>query len=126
MAYLPQICKALLRRHLDDHTWEVVEVAEGGHWWADEHWKVHSRRNSWGLELVLTFLVDPQWEGPRKMGEGVWAVAAAQGLPTDRLSAEQGLAMLPMTRGRFDEKLAAFVNDLDAFRNSQRRAAPDT
>ena len=29
------------------------------------------------MRVFLTFLVDPQWEGERRPGEGVWAVACS-------------------------------------------------
>src|SRR5262249_14747921 len=33
-------------RLLADHGWEVVEVLAPDDWWADEFWKVQSRRNA--------------------------------------------------------------------------------
>jgi hypothetical protein len=114
-----QAYKVQLRHRLADHGWEVVEVIDSDDWWADEYWEVASRRNAWGLEVVLTFLVDPQWDAPRKKGQGVWAITTTNSIPPDRLSADRCIAELPMVKGRFDEKLAAFVASLDAYRNSQ-------
>lgn len=119
-----QPCKAQLRRLLADHGWEVVTVEGGEEWWADELWLVQSRRNQWGLEVVLTFLVDPMWGLPRKKGQGVWAVAASEGRPSDRPAAEQGIATLCLAKGRFDEELQAFVSALDAHRNARERPSP--
>jgi hypothetical protein len=125
-----QSYKSQLRQRLADHGWEVVGVMDSDDWWADEYWKVQSRRNRWGLELVLTFLVDPQWDAPRKKGRGVWAAGVTLGVPGDRFVAEQGVAQLCLRRGRFDEKLAEFVASIDAYRDNQERAAeqvePDT
>src|SRR5262249_51755087 len=114
-----QAYKTQLRQRLADHGWEVVEVIDSDEWWADEFWKVQSRRNAWGLEIVLTFLVDPMWDAPRKKGQGIWAVSATTDVPADRLSAEAGIGELCMVKGRFDEKLAAFVDSLDVYRDAQ-------
>ena len=56
-------------------------------WWVDERWTLRSLRESWGLELVLSFLVDPAVEGERKKGRGIWAVAVTDGVPRDRFEA---------------------------------------
>lgn len=64
--------KDLLLKALMDNGWEQTEVNEEGiDWWGDEVWKIKSNRQQWGLELYLTFLVDPQWDMPRKKGQGV-------------------------------------------------------
>ena len=119
-----QAYKTQLRRALSEHGWEVVEVSDSDEWWADEFWKVQSRRNLWGYELVLTFLVHPAWDAPRKKGQGVWAIAVTESIPTDRLIAEQGLAELCLAKGRFDENLATFLMSLDQHRN-QTEKPPD-
>jgi hypothetical protein len=117
-----QAYKSQLRRRLAEHGWEVVEVIDSDAWWADEFWKVQSRRNRWGFEIVLTFLVNPLWDAPRKKGQGVWAVSVTQGLPADRLTAEQGVVELCLMKGRFDEKLAAFVTSINAYRDNPEKA----
>src|SRR4051794_14433719 len=109
--------KTQLHKRLEEHGWEVVEVLASDEWWADEFWKVQSRRNLWGYEIVLVLLVDPLWGGPRKKGQGVWAITVTEKTPTDRLTAEQGSAALCMMKGRFDEKLEAFLAVIDAHRN---------
>jgi hypothetical protein len=113
--------KTQLRQHLADHGWEVVEVLDSDVWWADEYWKVESRRNLWGFEIVVTFLVDPMWEGPRKKGQAVWAIAATEGIPTERLSAGRGIGQLCLVKGRFDENLREFVISIDAYRNDREQ-----
>jgi len=120
-----QAYKAQLWRCLVDHGWEVVEIVPADDWWADEYWKVQSRRNMWGAEIVLKFLVNPLWDAPRKKGQGVWAVTATESIPADRLSAESGIAELCMGKGRFDEKLAAFAGSLDVYRNDREKETED-
>jgi hypothetical protein len=113
-----QTYKTQLRRRLAEHGWEVVEVSKSDEWWVDEFWKVQSRRNLWGYEIVLTFLVDPLWEGGNK-SQGVWAIAANDQMPADRVAAESGFRLLSMSRGRFDEQLAAFITTINDHRNAQ-------
>lgn len=114
-----QAYKTQLGKLLVDHGWEVVEVIDSDEWWADEFWKVQSRRQAWGLEVVLTFLVDPMWDDARKKGQEVWAVSVTTDIPADRLSAEAGIGLLCTLKGRFDQKLEAFIGALDAFRDEQ-------
>ena len=114
-----QAFKSRLRQRLAERGWEVVEVIDSEHWWADEFWRVASRRKAWGLEVVLTFEVDPQWDQPRKKGQGVWIAIATEQLPTRRHVAEPCVAELPVSGGRPDEELAAFVTALDDHRNSR-------
>jgi hypothetical protein len=117
-----QTYKAHLQHLLSEHGWEIVEVVDSDDWWADEYWKIQSRRNLWGFELVLTFLVDPDWDAPRKKGRAVWAIGANDSIPVDRATAERGITKLSMVKGKFNEKLVAFVDSLDVYRNDQERA----
>ncbi|HYV38407.1 MAG TPA: hypothetical protein VE988_22175 [Gemmataceae bacterium] len=109
--------KTQLRQVLANHGWEVTEVVQPDDWWADEFWKLESRKNAWGLPLVLTFLVDPMWDAPRKPGQGIWAIIATDQVPADRLSAEPGIAKLYLAKGRFDKNVLEFVTALDTYRN---------
>ncbi len=111
--------KGQLHHCLAERGWEVVEVIDSDDWWADEYWKIQSRRNLWGYEVVLTFLVNPLWDAPRKKGQGVWAVGATESIPEDRLAAETGIGELCLVKGKFDKKLQAFVVALDRYRAQQ-------
>lgn len=114
--YKTQLLEALSQRG-----WELFsQDSHGIDWWADEVWTIRSVRERWGYELVLTFLVDPMWEGPRKKGRGVWAVAASAGVPTDRCDAQANVCLW-LNRGRFDEALVRFVSDLDRLRAASAR-----
>lgn len=115
--YKEQLLSALHARG-----WEQVEVdPEGVDWWADEHWRIRSTREGWGTELVLTFLVDPMWDGPRKKGQGIWAIGATQETPRERTDADHGISLC-MTKRRFDEKLSEFMAALD---DDRRNASPE-
>ena len=97
--------------------WELVQT-ESQHceWWFDECWVIRSVREAYGKELFIFFLVDPQWEGPRKPGQGVREVAATESTPRDRLEAGRSVATLQMWKGRWDLKLATFISALAAHR----------
>jgi hypothetical protein len=112
--------KGRLRRALAEDGWEVEEVVASDLWWAEEHWRVRSRRSLWGFEVVLTFEVDPLWEGQGSGGRPAWAVAAREAVPEERLA--PCLARLVMS-GRFDEALARFVAALGDLRNARQRGA---
>ena len=109
--YKEQLYASLLERG-----WEQIEVDEEGvDWWADEHWRIRSIRNRWGLELILTFLVDPMWDGPRRKGQGIWAIVATEQLPRERPDADKAIGLCLYKR-RFDAELAEFMNVLDTYR----------
>jgi hypothetical protein len=110
-SYKKQLIKALAA-----HGWEQLYVrVDDLEWWADESWTLHSIRESHGFEVIVTFVVNPGWEGPRKKGQGVYVISATAREPKTWPEAEGGLR-LRMNEGRFDEKLAKFLQDLDRSR----------
>jgi hypothetical protein len=113
--------KSELLQLLIERGWERVEVVEGEDWWVDEFWKIRSRRNVSDFEIVLTFLVDPMWDSPRRKGEGVWAVSATEEFPVDQLAANRGFAKCP-AKLRFHQELQGFVEALDAHRNDRQES----
>jgi hypothetical protein len=122
-----QTHKSLLQAHLERNGWEVTEVMEGVDWWADEHWRIESRWNQWGLELIVTFLVDPMWDDVRKKGEGVWAAIVTESIPEGRPTFDLdkvSVAWLRMKggKGSFDPQLDAFVDAINTYRNRTDRA----
>lgn len=110
--------KERIWQSLVDHGWEVDSCHEADEWWAEEHWLIRSVREYWGRELVLTFLVDPLYDGQDK-GVGVWAVAANQSQPSDRLSAEDGIALIRVRDMNFPETLEHFVTEIDVYRRAE-------
>lgn len=121
-----QAYKAILLREFQQHGWDIQSVDSGGvGWWADEHWTIVSTRQNWGMTLIISFLVDPQWVGNRKKGQGVWAVGVTPTLPTDRLAAEESIAELLRVHGPFAENAAAFIQSIDNYRQSLAASASD-
>ena len=99
---------------LERSGWERAQVrVDGLEWWADEIWEVASRWSPVGARVFVTLLVDPQWEGPRRKGHGVWAAGCSVLFPTSRTEAESGGTL--RTRASSDE-IAAFANGLSASR----------
>jgi hypothetical protein len=78
---------------LRDHGWELVSRDGDTDWWVEEHWLVRSVRENWGAELVLSFLVDPHYNGPKK-SRAIWMIGATTEMPQDRLEAERGIALI--------------------------------
>ena len=71
--------------------WRLAErQLPAEHWWLDELWTLESVWSPQGRRAYLIFLVDPQWDGPRRFGEGVWAVACCKTLPSDWMNVEVG------------------------------------
>jgi hypothetical protein len=77
---------------LRDHGWELVSRDGDTDWWVEEHWLVRSVRENWGAKLVLSFLVDPHYNGPKK-SRAIWMIGATTEMPQDRLEAERGIAL---------------------------------
>lgn len=110
--------KEQLLRALSDDGWEQSEVCVDTEWWAAEHWTIRSVREAYGLELVLTFLVDPQFDGPGPKASHVWAIIATSELPTER-PLQKGIAELPLQRGRFEDNRRHFVACIRDWRREQ-------
>lgn len=85
-------------------------------WWADEVWLLRSMWSPQEYQIFLTFVVDPQWSGPRAKGQGVRAVAASTGQLEPR-----GAVRLILGRG-WKERLPAFFADLARLRQLWQEA----
>ena len=98
--------------------WSLLAVETDGDWWLDEEWKLRSEGESYGLELHVTFVVEPQWEGNRKKGQGICCVRASHG-PLECWSDKSTLvAEIWMSKRRFDVKLTEFEAAVRAYQRS--------
>lgn len=96
---------------LGGYGWAVVhKETETGEWWADEIWTLRSVWAPQDCVIRLAFLVDPQWSGPRKKGQGVWAVNAYMDEP-DRMAKP----VLSLGRG-WEKALPEFLGRLADYR----------
>ncbi|NVB80265.1 MAG: hypothetical protein HOV81_17865 [Kofleriaceae bacterium] len=84
-------------------------------WWADEMLVLTSTWSPVGQKLFVTFLVDPQHDGPRAKGEHVWAVQASTTQPLDRR--DKTGPVLSVGRGWL-ERLPELLHAIDRFRAS--------
>jgi hypothetical protein len=108
--------KQLIDR-LTEHGWRVVgRETDNLDWWADEVWTVESEWAPRGFTIYLTLLVDPQWGGERRKGEGVWAVGSCLQRPTTADDA-QGHPMLA-SFNRWPRDLREFLQGLSELRNA--------
>lgn len=98
--------------------WEHFETIEIDEWWAEDCWKLRSVQQSWGQEMTITFLVDPQWDR-RHTGEKppVWAIVATDSVPESR-SPENPIALLSMSTRKFEPKLDSFVSAIREHRDA--------
>jgi hypothetical protein len=102
---------------LQKHDWELSETIDKDlEWWADEQWYIKSVREHWGLEIYITFLVDPQWSGSRKKGQAIWAIMASSKLPNSWSQEISQITRLSMSKSKFDSKLEQFIYQLNTFR----------
>ena len=116
--------KEQLLQTLSAGGWALVEIDDFTEWWADEHWKIASRRNEWGLELWLTYLVDPMYDGNDK-SSAVWAVQAAAVKPIARpVNRGDEVSHMVLSKGKYGENMRAFVDDMNDYRDSRATKAP--
>ncbi len=100
--------KEILLKKLANDGWELRLRNDHTDWWVDEHWKIKSVVHNWGMEIFIHFLVDPQYEGIKK-SSAVWAISATHSMPRDRIEAEQGIALMALSKGKFDKNISEFV-----------------
>lgn len=108
--------KELLLKKLSDTGWELVQQDTDTEWWLEETWKIKSLQDSWGKELNILFLVDPQYDGTNK-SQAVWAVMASSKIPKDRPINDEGVTQMDLVKGKFDSKLNEFVDNINAYRS---------
>jgi hypothetical protein len=99
-----------LEATLDQHGWHVEVQSEDADWWVDERWRVRSTWSPVGFTVHVTFLVDPQHDGPRSKGAAVWAAAVSRTPPTSRAEAER--CSHAAFRERNIEELVRFAGEL--------------
>jgi hypothetical protein len=113
MKMLPQKTKYQadeLRRRLSSRGWEVTAIEQPfeDEWWAAEFWVIESAWSPQGVQVYLTFLVDPM--GGR---DDIWEVSASKEHPRQRASDDN--PFMSLGHG-WQKELLAFIGNLDRFR----------
>lgn len=80
---------------LPEAGWRLAARRTSEAWWIDELWELESVWSPQGRTACLVFLVDPQWDGPRRFGEAVWAVACSGRRP-ERWTDSDSSEMVPI------------------------------
>lgn len=113
--YKYQIEQALLKEG-----WEIKSIGGDEDWWDDEHWFINHQRNS-DISFYLVFIVDPQFEGERKPGRGIYEVKASTSFPQNWNDSTNEIASLSMSKRKFQVKLDEFINDLQQFKEEKMK-----
>ncbi|MBX3713679.1 MAG: hypothetical protein KF800_17095 [Lysobacter sp.] len=99
---------------LEAHGWYVYSIErEDAEWWIDETWELHSTWSPTTTRAWLAFLVDPQHEGNRQAGEGVWGIDLHAHAPPRAGHALTGICMSDLRRPDITRD---FLARLDALR----------
>ena len=106
--------KKILLTALVDRGWRQVEVDHDGvDWWAFEHWRMRSVRESPGLEIVITFQhVGEPWE--TNSDDPVSDIVATTEMPTPGTPATEIASC--RYRRHFERMLPDFLDELDEHR----------
>lgn len=110
--------KTLVLNHMAGSGWDLADADTDTEWWACEHWTITSTQQLPELALVLTFLVDPQYEGTDK-GSAVWAVMASTCRPKDQLDTSMQVAEERLQSGKLEASVRNFMDQVDQYRNDQ-------
>ncbi len=105
--------KYQVQQALQSQGWEITAIDRSEAWWDDEHWKIESV-NFPKRTLLLCFVVDPQFESPRKQGQGIVAIKACRQMPINWNDDNNCVASIYMSKRRFEDKLQEFLSDLEA------------
>jgi hypothetical protein len=110
--------KYQIEQELNKRNWEVVEIASDTDWWDDEHWKVQFLYDP-TISFYVCFIVDPQFEGLRKKGQGIYEINASLNLPKNWNDETSQISCLSMTKRKFEIKLNAFIAEIEAFKKAK-------
>jgi len=108
--YRYQIKQELLIRN-----WEIIEIDSNSEWWDDESWKVRLKYNT-KVQFYLCFIVDPQLEGVRKKGQGIYEVKASTQFPKSWNDDEHTVASICMSKQKFNLKLNVFISNIENYK----------
>lgn len=111
--------KEILLNKLTLSGWELIQQDTDTDWWLEESWGIKSVKQNWGEELNILFLVDPQFEGSDK-SQAVLAIMATKSIPHERPIGDEGIVQMDLVKGKFDQKLEAFIQSINEYRDNEK------
>lgn len=104
--------KNRIGKELEVSNWLVNKFEVNGEWWNDENWKITLKYNS-RISFFICFIVDPQFEGIRKKGQGIYKVLASKKLPENWNDNNNEISSFCMSKRNFDLKLNYFLEEIE-------------
>lgn len=105
--------KLQIKKELEKNCWEIKQIQNGPEWWNDENWIIETNIGIKLKDLYIYFILDPMDE------KSVAEVKATYKTISSRNEDQFNIALLQMSKGKFNEKLKEFVNQLNQFRTTQ-------
>ncbi|VAW81608.1 hypothetical protein MNBD_GAMMA12-693 [hydrothermal vent metagenome] len=115
--------KQALLNELEKDDWQQVEVIARqitGHF--DEHWKIQSTREQWATEVYINFTVEPVWDAPMELGQGITSITATSLLPDPNGQQAAQIALIDVSVisvKNMISKIKPFVFKLNFYRRTQ-------
>lgn len=110
--------KYQIEQELLSRDWEIIEIGSNQHWWDDEHWRIQLKYNP-RISFFLCFIVDPQFNQPRKKGQGIYQVLASTEFPNNWNDDNTKISTINMTKRKFSIKIEEFTKDLENFKKEK-------
>lgn len=109
--------KFQIEQELIKHNWGISSIDISSEWWDDESWKVEYNYDKL-IVFYLSFIVDPQFENPRKKGQGIYEIKASSEFPTNWNDDSNRISSISMTKRKFELKLKEFIDDLEKYKKT--------
>ncbi len=115
--------KQALLSELEKDDWQQIEVIARqitGHF--DEHWKIQSTREQWATEVYINFTVEPVWDAPVELGQGITSIIATSLLPDPDGAQATQIALIDVsviTVKNMISKIMPFIFKLNFYRRTQ-------
>lgn len=115
-----KIYKEQILNTLHDSGWELIDIIEGCDWWAEEHWKIQSIKQCWGLIIFIHFKYDPLGSGLAR-NNSVLTIEATSDFNHVLYDDKDVIAEMYLQKGKFNENVAAFINAISSYRDNHSR-----
>ena len=106
--------KYQIKKELEKRNIEIIELGGNEDWWDDEHWKLRHKYIP-NTEFFICFMVDPQFEGNRKKGQGIYEIMTSTKFPKSWTDNDNSLGSLYLAKRKFNIKLSELMSSIDEF-----------